>query len=160
MLGFTSVYREGFETVLFLQALVLEADLWVVLQGVLLGLAAVLGVGWLTFGLQSRLPYKRMLVWTGVLIGAVLLMMVGNTVHVMQRVGWMPIHPISGLEFPYWFGMWFGLYATWEGIGLQAAAAVFVIGSYLIAERVQRPRTPKLSTTIAANTSQLPPHQA
>ena len=33
-LGFTSVYREGFETVLFLQALTLEAGAWTVLQGV------------------------------------------------------------------------------------------------------------------------------
>ena len=32
MLGFSSVYREGFETVLFLQALVLEAGAWTVLQ--------------------------------------------------------------------------------------------------------------------------------
>ena len=33
-LGFTSVYREGFETTLFLQALTLEAGAWTVLQGV------------------------------------------------------------------------------------------------------------------------------
>jgi high-affinity iron transporter len=67
----------------------------------------------------------------------VLLQMVGNTVHVMQVVGWMPIHPIRWLELPYWAGMWFGLYATWEGIGLQIGAAAFVIGSYVLAERLQ-----------------------
>ncbi len=70
LLGFTSVYREGFETVLFLQALVLESGAWIVLQGVALGLVGVLGVGYITFRLQSRLPYKQMLVVTGVLIGA------------------------------------------------------------------------------------------
>ncbi len=36
-LGFSSVYREGFETVLFLQALTLEAGAFTVLQGVGLG---------------------------------------------------------------------------------------------------------------------------
>jgi high-affinity iron transporter len=142
MLGFTSVYREGFETVLFLQALVLEAGAWTVLQGTALGMAGVLAVGWVTFKLQSRLPYKRMLVVTGVLIGAVLLVMVGNTAHVMQVVGWLPIHPIRWLTFPYWSGLWFGLYPTWEGIGLQAAAALFVIGSYFLAERVQKRPAP------------------
>ena len=81
LLGFTSVYSEGFETVLFLQALVLESGAWIVLQGVALGLVGVLGVGYITFRLQSHLPYKRMLVVTGVLIGAVLLVMVGNTAH-------------------------------------------------------------------------------
>lgn len=133
-LGFSSVYREGFETVLFLQALVLEAGAWTVLQGVALGMAGVLGIGWLTFRLQSRLPYKRMLVVTGVLIGAVLLVMVGNTVHVMQLVGWMSLHPIQNVTLPYWSGLWFGLYPTWEGVSLQFAAAAFVIGSYFLAE--------------------------
>ena len=42
MLGFSSVYREGFETVLFLQAIVLEAGAGAVLLGVALGLPASL----------------------------------------------------------------------------------------------------------------------
>jgi high-affinity iron transporter len=137
LLGFTSIYREGFETVLFLQALVLEAGTAVVLSGVALGLGGTLLVGFIIFALQAKLPYKKMLIVTGVMIGAVLLQMVGNTIHVMQVVGWMSIHPIRWLDLPYWAGMWFGLYATWEGIGLQTGAAVFVIGSYLLAERMQ-----------------------
>ena len=39
LLGFTSVFREGFETVLFLQALQLSSGTGVVLAGVALGLA-------------------------------------------------------------------------------------------------------------------------
>lgn len=138
LLGFTSVYREGFETVLFLQALVLESGAWIVLQGVALGLVGVLGIGYITFRLQSRLPYKKMLVATGILIGAVLLVMVGNTTHVLQLVGWLPLHPLRTVTFPYWSGLWFGVYATWEGLALQLAAAVFVIGSYVLAERLQK----------------------
>ncbi|HET7092272.1 MAG TPA: FTR1 family protein, partial [Thermomicrobiales bacterium] len=45
MLGFTSVFREGAETVLFLQALVLDAGTWLVVQGVVLGLAGTAVVG-------------------------------------------------------------------------------------------------------------------
>ncbi|MCC6166046.1 MAG: FTR1 family protein [Caldilineaceae bacterium] len=138
LLGFSSVYREGFETVLFLQALVLESSVWRVLQGTLLGLLGVFLVGYMTFSLQSRLPYKRLLVGTGVLIGAVLLMMVGNTAHALQIVGWMPIHPIRTVTLPYWWGLWFGVYATWEGVSLQILAAVFVLGSYFLAESRQR----------------------
>lgn len=148
-LGFTSVYREGFETVLFLQALVLDAGLWAILQGTALGLAGVFAAGWLTFKLQSRLPYKRMLVWTGILIGVVLLVMVGNTAHIMQLVGWLPVHPIRWLTLPYWVGMWFGTYATWEGLLLQGAAAAFVIGSYLAAEWLSK-RKPKQAPVQAA----------
>ncbi len=133
-LGFTSVYREGFETVLFLQALVLEGGLGVVLSGVAVGLAATMLVGVIAFVVQARLPYKKMLIVTGIMIGGVLLVMVGHTVHVLQVVGWLPIHPVSTLDLPYWTGLWFGLYPTWEGLGLQVAAASFVIGSYYLAE--------------------------
>jgi high-affinity iron transporter len=134
ILGFTSIYREGFETVLFLQSLVLEAGTSIVLQGVALGLLGTAAVGVVTFSLQVRLPYKKMLVVTGVFIGVVLLTMVGNTVHVMQAVGWMPIHSIQGLYLPYWMGQWFGFFATWEGIILQITAGTFVIGSYFLSE--------------------------
>ena len=134
ILGFTSIYREGFETVLFLQSLVLDAGIGIVLQGVVVGLFGVAIVGGLTFALQVRLPYKKMLVVTGVMIGFVLLTMVGNTVHVMQSVGWLPITPIAGLHIPYWMGQWFGLFATWQGIGLQVVAFGFVVGSYFLAE--------------------------
>lgn len=136
-LGFASIYREGFETVLFLQALVLESGAATVLAGVAAGLAATVGVGLVVFLLQAKLPHKKMLIATGMMIVFVLMQMVGNTVHVMQVVGWMSIHPIRSLDLPYWAGMWFGLYATWEGIALQIAAGLFTIGSYFVAERMQ-----------------------
>lgn len=135
LLGFTSVYREVFETVLFLQSLVLDAGAEIVLRGVGIGLLLTVVVGFLTFKLQMRLPYKRMLVFTGILIGAVLFTMVGNTIHVMQVVGWMPITPVSGLYLPYWLGRWFGVFATWQGLIAQVASAAFVLGSYFLAER-------------------------
>jgi high-affinity iron transporter len=136
ILGFTSVFREGAETVLFLQALVLDAGTWVVIQGTLLGLLGTAIVGALVMVLQKKLPHKKMLSVTGVMLAFVLVVMVGNTVHVMQVVGWMPISPIPGLVLPYWMGTWFGLYATWQGVALQVVALVVVIGSYYAAEWV------------------------
>ena len=140
LLGFTSVYREGFETALFLQALVLEAGSLSVMTGVALGLAATFAVGFIVFKVQTKLPYKKMLVVTAVMLGAVLLVMVGNTVHALQVVGWVPTHPLRFVEFPYWAGLWFGLYATWEGLALQAVAGTFVTGSYFLAEQLKERR--------------------
>jgi len=136
-LGFTSVYREGFETVLFLQALVLDGGNQVVLAGVAIGLVLTLIIGFLTFRFQSRLPHKKMLIVTGIMIGAVLLVMVGKTTYVLQLLGWLPAHTM-GFALPYWAGMWFGLYATWEGFALQCLAALIVIGSYLLAEGLKK----------------------
>jgi high-affinity iron transporter len=137
MLGFSSVFREGFETVLFLQALQLSAGTGVVLGGVALGLLLTAAVGAATFALERRLPYKRMLVVTGVLIALVLMVMVGNTVRVMQGVGWLPITPLD-VDLPLWMGTWLGIFPSWQTIGAQLAAFVFVIGSYFLAERMRK----------------------
>jgi high-affinity iron transporter len=139
-LGFTSVYREGFEIVLFLQALVLEGGVPVVLIGVIGASIAVVLVGMIVFRLQKNLPYMKILVITGILIGSVLLQMVGSTIHVLQVVGWLPIHVIQNLDFPYWLGTWFGLYPTWEGLIFQFTAMAFVVGSYYLAEGIRKHR--------------------
>jgi high-affinity iron transporter len=149
-LGFTSVYREGFETVLFLQALTLEAGAWTVLEGVVLGFAAVVGVFFLVIALERKLPHKKMLIATGLMITWVLVVLVGQTVQTMQKVGWVPVTPVEGLELPYWAGLWLGIYPTWEGLLAQCAALAFVIGSYVAAETVRsRRRARILATPIA-----------
>jgi high-affinity iron transporter len=137
-LGFASVYREGFETVLFVQTLVLEAGLLPVLGGVALGLAGTAAVGVLTIALQRKLPHKRMLMASGLLIVWVLVVMVGTTVQTLQVAGWVPVTPVEGLQLPYWAGLWFGVYPTWEGLTAQAAAATFVLGSYFAAEALRK----------------------
>jgi high-affinity iron transporter len=152
-LGFSSVYREGFETVLFLQALTLDAGAWTVLQGVALGFVGVLAVFALVIALERRLPHKKMLIATGVLITGVLVVMVGHTVQTMQAVGWLAVTPVEGLTLPYWSGAWLGLFPTWEGLALQGAAAVFVVGSYFAAEALRsRRRARILAAPIAAPT--------
>jgi len=141
LLGFTAVYREGFEIVLFLQSLRLKAGSGVVLQGVALGAAMTAAIGVLTFWLHARLPYRRMLVATGILLGFVLIVMVGEGVQEMQLAGWLPTTSI-GLAIPGWMGTWLALFPTVETLAAQALAAAFVIGSYFLAEhvRVRRPR--------------------
>jgi high-affinity iron transporter len=141
LLGFTAVYREGFEVVLFLQNLRIKAGDATVLEGVGLGVALTLAVGVVTFVLQHRLPYRRMLVATGVLLGFVLLVMVGESVQELQLAGWLPTHEL-GVAFPGWTGLWLALFPTYEGLAAQGLAAALVIGSYFAAEhvRIRRPR--------------------
>jgi high-affinity iron transporter len=141
LLGFTAVYREGFEVVLFLQTLRLQAGDGVVLEGVALGLALTIIAGVLTFAAHQRLPYKRMLVLTGVLLGVVLVVMVGESAFELQQAGWLP-KTVIPLPLPEWMGIWFAVYPYVETLAAQALAAAFVIGSYELAEylRVSRPR--------------------
>ena len=123
----------------------------VVLRGVALGLAGTAAVGVVTFVMQVRLPYRRMFIITGIMIAGVLVTMVGHTVHVMQAIGWLPITPVTGLNLPWWMGQWFGAWATWQGLGLQFTAAVFVFGSYVLAEhRNSRRRSAAVQAARAA----------
>jgi high-affinity iron transporter len=128
-LGFTSVYREGFEVVLFLQNLKLQQSDAVVLEGVAIGLACTGAVGVATFALQQKLPYRRMLVATGVLIGAVLMVMIGGTALSFVELGWLPAHG-TPFTVPQWMGSWFEMYSYWESLGAPLLAGQLVVGSY------------------------------
>jgi high-affinity iron transporter len=139
LLGFTSLYREGFEVVLFLQTYHLRLGGGVVLQGALLGLALSGFVAILTFVLQQRLPYRNMLVTTGILLGGVLLVMVGEQAQEMQLAHWISTTPVASLQgvIPDWAGRWFAVFPTYETLIAQAIAAGIVIGSYYAARRVR-----------------------
>jgi high-affinity iron transporter len=141
LLGFASVYREGFEVVLFLQTLRLQVGSRIVLFGVLVGLALTGIVGAVTFVAHHRLPYKKMLIFTGLLLGAVFLVMVGEQAQEMQLAGWIPTTQLA-LPIPGWMGLWFSIFPTVETLSAQFLAAVVVIGSYILAQelRVWRPR--------------------
>ena len=141
LLGFTAVYREGFEVVLFLQNLRLRAGSAAILQGVAIGLFLTAIVAVLTFVLHHRLPYKKMLVLTGVMLGAVLVVMVGESVQELQLAHWLPTTELN-VHFPAWWGMWFAVFPNLEGVASQLAAALLVVGSYVGAQylKVWRPR--------------------
>ena len=135
LLGFTSLYREGFEVVLFLQSYHLRLGGGVVLKGALLGLVLTGMVAVLTFVLQQRLPYRKMLITTGVLLGVVLLVMVGEQAQEMQLAHWIPTTEISFLKtyLPPWMGLWFAVFPTIETLIAQFIAALLVVGSYYAA---------------------------
>lgn len=135
LLGFTSFYREGVEVVLFLQTYRLKLGDDPVLYGVLLGLLFTGIVATLTFFAHRKLPYRRMLVLTGVLLGVVLLVMVGEQAQEMQLAHWLPTTVLPGLakRIPAWMGLWFSVFPTVETLTAQALAAAAVVGSYFVA---------------------------
>jgi high-affinity iron transporter len=139
LLGFTSLYREGFEVVLFLQSYYLRLGGGVVLKGALLGLTLSAIVAALTFVLQQRLPYRKMLITTGILLGLVLLVMVGEQAQEMQLAHWISRTEINWLAnlVPPWMGMWFAVFPTYETMTAQLLAAVVVVGSYFAARNLR-----------------------
>ena len=136
VLGFSSLYREGFEVVLFLQNYRLKLGGAAVLHGVVLGLIFASIVAVLTFVAHRKLPYKRMLILTGAMLGVVLLVMVGEEAQEMQLAQWIsttPIHSLEGVIRP-WMGLWFAIFPTVETLLAQGLAALVVVGSYAVVQ--------------------------
>jgi high-affinity iron transporter len=137
LLGFTSFYREGVEVVLFLQSYRLRLGGQPVLYGVLLGLLFTGIVAILTFLAHRKLPYKRMLVLTGVMLGAVLLIMVGEQAQEMQLAHWLPttVIPALATRIPAWMGLWFSVFPTVQTLAAQGIAGLLVLGSWFVARK-------------------------
>ena len=68
--------------------------------------------------------------------------------------------PPLPFAMPGWLGSWFEIYGTYETIACQLAAAILVVGSYVLAEQMKvrrparrgaavarRPETPPVSVT-------------
>jgi high-affinity iron transporter len=154
LLGFTSIYREGFEVVIFLQNLRITFGSSVVLEGVTLGCLFTGAVGVLTFALHQKLPYKRLLIVTGGMLLVVLFVMVGEEVQEMQQAGWIGTTEIG--QIPGWLGQWFSIFPNVQTIVAQVGAILIVVGSYFAAQylRVWRPRRRGLR---AATVAERPP---
>jgi len=145
-LGFTAVYREGFETVLFYQALTLFAEgliLWVVL-GAVAAAITLAAVGYAIFGLGRKLPLKPLLIGGVSVLLLLSVAFVGNAVRSLQEVDVIDATPIEGgwARLPVFLAELTGVHPTGEGIAAQAALlCVYVLGAiYVFAWRPARER--------------------
>jgi high-affinity iron transporter len=124
-LGFTAVYREGFETALFYQALALFAEgltLWILLVVVAF---AILKLG-------KRLPLKPMLMTAAMLLLLLSVAFVGNAVRSLQEGDWIGVTPIDGswARPPIYVAELTGIHPTKEGLLTQGVLlAVYVAGA-------------------------------
>ena len=136
-LGFTAVYREGFETVLFYQALALFAEglvLWIAL-GALAAAIALVVVGYAILKLGKRLPLKPMLLTAAMLLLALSVAFVGNAVRSLQEGDWIGVTPVDAgwARLPIYLSELTGIHPTREGLLTQAALlGIYVLGAVLV----------------------------
>jgi high-affinity iron transporter len=134
-LGFTAIYREGFETVLFYQALVLFADglmLWVAL-GAAVAAAALIGVGYAILKLGKRLPIKPLLIGGAAMLLLLSVAFAGNAVRSLQGADVIGVTPIDGdwARLPIFIAEMTGIHPTVQGIAVQAALLATFVGGAL-----------------------------
>ena len=127
-LAFLAVYREVFETVLFYQALLLQAGapaqrmIWL---GLVAGAVLLLLVAYLWLRLGRRLPIRRFFIINAWILLALAVSFVGHGLAAMQEAGWLSVHP---LPLPRWD--FIGLYPTMETTLAQLTLVALIIWLY------------------------------
>ena len=163
MLGFTAVYREGFETVLFYQALLLFADglgVWVAL-GAAAAAVALGGVAYAILRLGRTLPLKPMLVTGASLLLLLSVAFSGNAVRSLQEADMVAATPVHAgwARPPVFVAELTGIHPTRESLLVQAVLLViFAAGAaWVFAWAPARRRRRERLAAVAQAPIALPP---
>lgn len=98
-LAFFTVYREGFETVLFYQAMLSFAkymELYVVL-GMVLGLVVIVGAAIIINRIGRKLPLRVLFALTMGIGAYMSISFMGNAIRELQEIGVAPTTPLFGI---------------------------------------------------------------
>jgi high-affinity iron transporter len=134
--AFLAVYREGFETVLFYQALYGSAPSasTTITAGCAAGTVGLLIITVLFRRFQVQIPIRQFFFATGLLLYAMAAIFAGQGVHELQDAGILSVtrvHGIPSIEL-------LGIYPTVESLALQAVFIVLLI--YATAVTLRRSR--------------------
>jgi high-affinity iron transporter len=136
LVSFLAVYREAFETVLFAEALWLQAGpsgRSAALGG--FGVAAVLlvALGWLITRGSLRLPLGVFFGGTAALLALLAVVFAGQGVAALQEAGVLPASPVSFVHVPL-----LGLYPTAQGLLIQAGVIALIVAGFLYSDLTAR----------------------
>jgi high-affinity iron transporter len=151
MLSFFTVYREGFETVLFYQAMLSFAKYmeWYVVAGLIAGLAIIIAVAFVVRKLGKKLPL-RVLFGLTMGIGAYMsIAFMGNAVREFQEVGYITTTHMIGTipRLDINMATMTGIHPTLETVLAQLALlSVYLVGSlYVLVIQPRRNRAIELA---------------
>ncbi len=158
--GFTAVYREGFETALFYQSLLSFGHGLggAILAGIGAAVVALALVAWAVFRLGRKLPIKVFMNTAVAMVMVTSVAFLGNAMHALQAADVIDIHRTSGPRLPIFLAEATGVWPTVPSLVAQVAlASVYVLGA--VYAFVIRPR---LHARLArpASPSPTPPHAA
>lgn len=145
-LAFFTVYREGFEIVLFYQAMLSFAkymELYVVF-GMIVGLAVIVGVAIMINRLGKKLPLRVLFALTMGIGAYMSIAFMGNAIRELQELGVVSTTPLFGIvpRLDINLATMTGIHPTLESIVAQIVLlSIYLIGSLYIL--VLKPRRQK-----------------
>ena len=137
MLSFFTVYREGFETVLFYQAIFSFAKYmeWYVIAGLISGLVVIIGVALVVRRIGKKLPLRALFGFTMGIGAYMSIAFIGNAVREFQELGYIPTTPLIGIvpRFDINLATMTGIHPTLESVIAQIILlSIYVVGSLYI----------------------------
>jgi high-affinity iron transporter len=137
MLSFFTVYREGFETVLFYQAMLSYAKYmeWYIVAGFVLGLGVIVTTAIIVRKLGRRLPLRVLFALTMGIGAYMSIAFMGNAIREFQELGYISTTPLIGIvpRLDINMATMTGIHPTLESIVAQVILlAVYVVGSLYI----------------------------
>ncbi|MEO8386309.1 MAG: FTR1 family protein, partial [Betaproteobacteria bacterium] len=139
-MAFLAVYREVFETVLFYEALLVQAGdahTIVVLGGLAVAGLALAGVTWAMLRYSLRLPLGLFFGASGILLAVLSVILAGNGIAALQETGLVPISPVAFITLS-----WLGVHPNLQSLGLQLVlVCVIAIVMFRSSRLVAKART-------------------
>jgi high-affinity iron transporter len=124
-IAFMAVFREAFETVLFMRALTLEGGqtgVNAMLLGATLAIGGLAALSWLLLKYSARLPIRTIFTVSSALMVILAVILTGKGLHALQETG-----ALSVSATPWrWSTDVFGVYASWQPLIGQVAIAAIV----------------------------------
>jgi high-affinity iron transporter len=133
--GFTAVYREGFETALFYQSLLSFGDGMgrFILLGVALAVVALAAVSYVVFKLGRKLPVKTFMNVAVAMVMATSVAFLGNAVHTLQAADVIAYRRTSGPRLPIFLAEATGVWPTLPSLLAQVALTlVYLSGAVYV----------------------------
>ena len=133
VLAFITVYREMFETVLFYEALWIEAGV-----GARMAVLGGLGTGIILLGIIAfallkysvKLPLRAFFASTAVLICVLAIVMAGEGIRALQEAG-----TVASIAVAFPTVTWLGIFPTQQGLLAQLVTTALVIIGFAMARR-------------------------
>jgi len=131
LLAFVVVYREVFETILFLAALWTEGSESAVLVGLVVAVIALAATAAALLRYSRQLPISQFFQLSSILIAILAVVLAGKGIAGLQEAGWLNIWPLVGfprIEF-------LGLYPTGEGVLAQILTLITMVAGFWYTSR-------------------------
>ncbi|HEX7090675.1 MAG TPA: FTR1 family protein [Longimicrobiales bacterium] len=134
-LAFAAVYREGFETVLFYQALLFETGPSALLAGFVPGALLIAAVGVAIIRLGLKLPLRRVFAVTNAVLLLLAFSFIGKSIYNLQEAGLFSPHPLSWAPDHEALRLLLGFYPVAETAVAQAILLLALLLTYLVFRR-------------------------